>query len=233
VDAGALGNGRRFSLDAVESAHVAGVLRGRVGDRVRLVDGAGAEADAILAEVSRRSVIAEIETVHRMPQPYGEGVLLALAVVDKQPMDWAVQKAVEVGTRRFVPLLCDRTQHRRRDFSRQVEHWQRVARQALKQCRRSWAMEVASPRLLADFAAERGAGRAVVADPGGRPLSEIQPAAAAALVVGPEGGFAPQELELFDELQWPRLKLAVHVLRAETAAIVGAALLVARDEDLL
>ncbi len=220
-------------LDPAESAHVSGALRGRVGDGVLLIDGAGTEAEAVLVEVARSRVIAEVGSVRRLPPPEGDGVTLALAVVDRQPMDWAVQKAVEVGARRFVPLLCERTQHRRRDLTKLVAHWRRVSLQALKQCRRSWAMELTDPQPLRPFGDRLAGGRAVVADPKGRPLSDVPPDARGVLVVGPEGGWAPSELELFAELGWPSLRLAVHILRAETAAVVGAALLVANSEHLL
>lgn len=233
VDPGVLGGEPRVRLDAVESAHVSGALRGRAGDEVRLVDGAGAEAEAVLAEVSRRRVVVEIRAVQRFPEPGGVGVTVAMAVVERQPMDWAVQKAVEVGARRFVPLLSERTQNRGRDFSRQLEHWRRVARQAIKQCRRAWEMQVAEPRPPVELGEDLGPGRAVLADREGRPLSEIPDAAVGTLVVGPEGGFASSELELFDRLEWPRLRLGVHVLRAETAAVVGAAVLVARSQHVL
>ena len=71
------------------------------------------------------------------------------------------------------------------------------------------------------------------ADPAGCAVADLPPDAGRALAIGPEGGFSPQEIQIFDDHGWSRLCLGEHVLRAETAAIVGGALMVARDSGAL
>jgi 16S rRNA (uracil1498-N3)-methyltransferase len=89
--------------------------------------------------------------------------------------------------------------------------------------------EVLPLEALVDSESARGGG--VVADMDGCAIGTLPEDTGNLLVVGPEGGFTAAESELFDRRGWPRLRLGPHVLRAETAAVVGAAMLVARDED--
>jgi 16S rRNA (uracil1498-N3)-methyltransferase len=145
-------------------------------------------------------------------------------------MDWAVQKAVEVGVRVFVPLLAGRSQPPSEAIAKRLGHWRRLARQAIKQCRRAWEMELTQPCSPSELVVSRGAELGMAADREGLGLAEIPAASSRLLAVGPEGGFSADELRLFEGAGWPRVCLGRFVLRAETAAIVGAAMLVARDD---
>jgi len=219
----------RIALDAEESRHVRDVLRCGVGEHLVLADGRGTIARAELVRCRRSRVEAIVIERTRMPEPSGPGVELALGVLHGRAMDWAVQKAVEVGVRRFLPLACERAQVSVRAAGARRAHWCRLARQALKQCRRAWEMEVAAPVQLADLLV---AGRpGLVADPAGGTWPAVGSGARATLVVGPEGGLSPEEQEQLADAGWVRLRLGPHTLRAETAAIVGAALLVNTARD--
>ena len=103
--------------------------------------------------------------------------------------------------------------------------------QALKQCRRPRAMavtEVMPLKALFEGDSERGGG--VVADKEGFAVGELPETVGNLLIVGPEGGFTTAENQLFDRRGWPRLRLGPHILRTETAAVVGGAMMVARAE---
>jgi 16S rRNA (uracil1498-N3)-methyltransferase len=225
--------GKAVDLDPSEARHTAGPLRRRPGDRVVLVDGAGTVAQAVIRVVEKKRVAAEIVAVRVEDPPGGEGVSVALAVIGHQAMDWAVQKLVEVGTRRLLPILTERTQAGGRTGAGRLVHWRRVGLQAIKQCRRPWAMEIADVCRLEEVVESESTGHGVVvAHPGGVAAVDLPPSAGRLLVVGPEGGFSPAEHRLFSSLEWPRVRLGAHTLRSETAAVVGAAMLVARDEGL-
>lgn len=229
---GGLENGRTVVLDPTEARHLTGALRRRPGDEIVLADGNGVVAEAKLVAIGKGRVEAEILSVRHEPEPMSEGVTLALAMIDNRAMDWAVQKAVEVGVRRFVPMETERGQVRAKDPGGRLEHWRRVAMQALKQCRRPWAMAVTEVMPLAALVegnSEQVGG--VVADVEGSTVGELPKTAGNLLVVGPEGGFTPAEIQLFDRRGWPRLRLGPHILRAETAAVVGGAMMVLRSQD--
>jgi 16S rRNA (uracil1498-N3)-methyltransferase len=234
IPPGLAGRGRSVRLDATEARHVTGPLRRRPGDEVVLIDGAGVVARAVLR--AAKAEVAEAEIVDmRVEEPErGEGVTLAMAVVGNRAVDWAIQKAVEVGVRRVLPVVTDRTQVKGGALSGRAEHWRRVSLQALKQSRRPWAMEVADIMPLIEVVdSEMFGPDGVVADREGMALADLPPSAGRLLVVGPEGGFSTDEGRLFAERGWQRLRLGSNVLRTETAAVVGAAMLVARDEGLL
>ncbi len=229
---GELEAGGTVTLDPIESQHVSGALRRRIGDEIVLVDGQGWVATARLVVVRRGRVEAEVMSAQREADECSSGVTVALAMVAGRTMDWAVQKAVEVGVRRFVPMETERAQIRGRDHQGRVDHWRRVSLQALKQCRRPWAMEITPVMELTELL-DRGLaeGLGVVADRDGCAIGELPRSAGRLLLVGPEGGFSDREDDLLSRHGWPRLRLGPYVLRAETAAIVGGAMMVARFEE--
>jgi len=225
---GALEAGRTVVLDPSEARHLTGALRRHPGDQIVLADGNGTVAEAKLITIGKGRVEAEILSVRHETEPKSAGVTLALAMIDNRAMDWAVQKAVEVGVGRFVPIETERAQVRGKDLVGRVEHWRRIAMQALKQCRRPWAMAVGDVVSLADLV--EGSEGGVVADSEGSSIGELADGIGRLLVVGPEGGFSADESLLFERRGWPRLRLGPHILRAETAAVVGGAMMVARAE---
>ncbi len=224
---GTLQAGAHVILDPGEARHLTRVLRRSAGQPVVLTDGAGTVANGTLYESGRGRFEAEVTTVQAAP-PLPAAVTLALGVLHTGAMDVAVQKAVEVGVAAVVPVLCERSQLARRAAAGRRSHWQRVADQALKQCRRAWALTVTEPVSLAEVVAGTPPGEGIVADPEGDLVSGLPAIDAPVLLVGPEGGLAGAEEELVAEAGWHRLTLGPFVLRAETAAVVGAALLVGR-----
>ena len=223
--------GRVVALEPAEARHLTGALRRRPGDEIVIADGQGIVAEAKLVAAGKGMAEAEILSMRRMPEPESDRVTLALALIENRAMDWAVQKAVEVGVGRFVPMETERAQVRGRDLGSRLEHWRRIAMQSLKQCRRPWAMAVGDVVSLAELV-ESAEGGGVVADPEGCSIGDLPEGTGELLIVGPEGGFTATEGELFDRHGWQSLRLGPHILRAETAAVVGGAMMVARSEQL-
>jgi 16S rRNA (uracil1498-N3)-methyltransferase len=219
--------GRTVVLDPTEARHLTGALRRRPGDEIVLADGNGLVAEAKLVAIGKGRAEAEVISVRHEPGPLSAGVTVALAVVEIRAMDWAVQKAVEIGVGRFVPMETERAQIGGRDLGSRVEHWRRIAMQALKQCRRPWAMEVGDvvPLLELVEGSEEGG---VIGDRDGCSIGELPEGVGGLLMIGPEGGFSSAENEILARCGWPKLRLGPHILRAETAAVVGGAMMVAR-----
>ena len=221
---GELEEGRRVVLDAAEARHVNKALRLETGDRVVLTDGAGSVALGSLFIGRKGAAEVAVETVNRVPRPKG-GLILAVAVLAGPAMDVVAQKGVELGVERLIPVWCARSQINLKRAATRVDHWLRISRQALKQCRRAWAMELAPPLTLVDLLQLVDADRGIVADARGGTLDDLPRGRERALLIGPEGGFSPEEEDLINGSGWPKLRLGNHVLRAETAAIAGAAIL--------
>ena len=224
AEEGELEAGCRVILDAVEDRHVRGALRLETGDRVVLTDGAGSVAPGRLFIERRGAAEVVLESVSHVPRP-AAGLGLAVAVLAGPAMDVVAQKAVELGVERLIPVWCARSQISMKRTATRIDHWLRISRQALKQCRRAWSMELAQPVTLVDLLRLVDADRGVVADAAGGTLDQLPHSRERLLLIGPEGGFSPDEQSLIADSGWSKLRLGNHVLRAETAAIAGAAIL--------
>lgn len=228
TDTADLRPGEIVRLEAAEAQHAVGPLRRRTGDPVVLIDGCGRAADAVLFVGRSRTVEAEIVAVRSEPPESTPAVNLALAVLDGRTMEWAIQKAVEIGVARLVPVVTDRTQLDRRRIASKLHRWRQVALQSLKQCHRMWAMQVDDPESFATLLDQATIDRScVVADRGGVIVAALPPTESRTLLVGPEGGFSDVEEAAISKAGWCRVRLGRHVLRSETAALVGAAALLA------
>lgn len=198
-------------LDERDRHHLARVLRLRDGEAVTLSDGAGRWCPA-----RWRAGGAEV-TGEPVAEEAGPTLTIAAAIPKGDRLEWMVQKLVEVG----VSVIC------LTDFARSVVRWdaaraaaqvtrlERIARDAAMQSRRVWLPRLTGPVPVAAVLADHHGSEVLVADPDGEAL---QPAVAARIVViGPEGGFQPQETE-----GARCVSLGRHVLRVETAAVVAA-----------
>ena len=187
--------------------HFARVQRIEPGAGVVLTDGRGRWRPARFGP--RPEPTGEVAAV----APPAEPVTVAFAPVKGEKPEWFVQKLTELGVDRMVPVVTERTVVRW-DEGRRAKVHQRLeiaAREACLQCRRLHLPSIGSPVPLAAFLASDP--DATLADPSGRPIGP----AVRTLVVGPEGGFGPDELA-----SAPAVALPGHVLRADTAAVVAA-----------
>ncbi len=200
--------------------HLGTVLRVMPGDEVILHDGQGSQCTAQVTARQGRDLLVTIGPHRRQPRPRPE-IHLAVAPPRWNRAEWLFEHGTEVGTAVFHPLGTGRS----RPQGDKASRWRRQCEAAAGQCDRAWVPLVHEPRALQDFLqdptlpAER-----YLADPSGPPLG---PAAtdAAVLLVGPEGGFAPDERQAALAAGFRPAALGPFVLRTETAAVVGAAIL--------
>ena len=212
-----------------EHHHIARVLRARPGDAITLFDGAGGEVDARVVRVGR----AETELSPALDSPARPGaaraetpLVLLTAVPRGGRMDFLVQKCCELGVTRIVPVITERSVVRPEPAKR--ARWEKIAREAARQCGRADVPAVAPPAALAvALAAPELPARRVMLSPGtdARPLRALLPdRAPTALLVGPEGGLAAAEVEAARAAGFQPASLGPRILRVETAAIVAVAL---------
>jgi 16S rRNA (uracil1498-N3)-methyltransferase len=237
--------GQTVSLSAAEARHARGVLRLQPGDEVYVFDGTGKEFRCTVRELDRDGatldVVEEVEPA-RPESPLN--LTLGLALLKGEKFDLVVQKATELGASRIVPVVTSRADVRIRngdDAKRKVTRWQRIALEAAKQCGRARLMEIEEPiefKALIDWPAEAGELRLMFAERNGTSLAEVarNPPSGSAKVfalIGPEGGWADEEIELARASGWQIVTLGGRTLRAETAAIAIVALLQHRFGDLV
>lgn len=206
--------------------HLGRVLRLRPGAEVCATDGAGGWR---FATFTGSSALEPTVDVRREPAPPAP-VTVAFAPVKGDRPELVVQKLTEVGVDRIVPLVSDRSVVRwdADRAHRQFARLRRVAVEACAQCRRLWLPTIGlgaddvPVRPSALWSAPDAAGVGI-AEPGGRPVT----GADRTVLVGPEGGWSPEELGAAGAASVDRVGLGLHVLRAETAAIVAGVLLTA------
>jgi 16S rRNA (uracil1498-N3)-methyltransferase len=210
-----------------ESRHLATVLRAKPGDEVRLVDGRGRRAVGRFVGLEGASARVEVLSTERAPGgsgPAGARVGLAAAIPKGARADWMVEKCVEAGLDVFFPILTKRGVATAEGEAKRAR-WDRIAAETAKQCGRSTLPDLLEPRPLADvLALTAGWPLRLVADPGG---SGAPSGVGDAIVfVGPEGGWSPEERASLAGLA--ALKLGPHILRVETAAVLGVSALSGR-----
>jgi len=235
----ALSRGRIIELDGQAAVHLTRVLRLRAGDALCLFNGEGGEFAARLLEAGRRTARVEVgEFVDRELESPLE-LVLAQGVSRGERMDYTVQKAVELGVSRIVPLETSRTTvnlgGERRDKRR--THWQGVVVAACEQSGRNRVPPVAPVRTLEDWlaqvASEDGL-KLVLHHRAEQSLSALpRPDGPVMLLIGPEGGLAPAEIDAAMASGFHPLRLGPRVLRTETAAVVAMSVLQGLWGDLL
>lgn len=196
-----------------------------VGDVVVVFDGAGREAPAEVATVGPTTATLAVGAVRAAPRP-GPYVTVLQAVIKGERMDWCLEKLVEVGVDAIVPCTTARTVVRldeQRRASRHERH-RALAAAAARQCGRADVPDVAAVVPLALALAAVDAERRLVAHPGGVTLAPAHASGASvAILIGPEGGLADDELALAAAHGFVPIALGPTILRAETAGMIVAA----------
>jgi 16S rRNA (uracil1498-N3)-methyltransferase len=247
---GELQSGSVVELPRETGAHLAKVLRARSGDAVVFFNGDGREFTGEIEKVQGSHVSASIGTARSIDRESPFQLTLIQCVPRGDRMDFIVQKATELGVVRIVPVLSQRSVVRLDDgqaASKQA-HWRAVAVSACEQCGRNRLPSVDKPAPLLGYLgslapATAGADLRLVLEPERAPrlvlgaraadtVSAAPASRAAQIAIGPEGGFAPEELDAFDLSAFTRVRLGPRVLRTETAAIAAIVVLQARFGDM-
>jgi 16S rRNA (uracil1498-N3)-methyltransferase len=231
---------RRFFVDAVQSGraritgpdahHLARVLRVEPGQQFEISD----NHCVYLAEVeSARKDLVSFAVRERLTaaEPVVRTILLA-ALVRFERFEWIVEKATELGVEQIIPLETERTEKGlRKAAEKRLVRWNRIAREASEQSRRARLPGIHAAVALAEALAIESDYRYLLEEAqGARPMLSVLPAARrtgdrVALLLGPEGGWTDRERESITSAGWCPVSLGHEILRAETAAIAGLAII--------
>jgi 16S rRNA (uracil1498-N3)-methyltransferase len=227
----ALAPGTRLPLDDAASGHVLRVLRLKPGAALVIFNGDGGEYEATLTDVENRTAVV---TLGRFLDPRRESPLaitLAQGISRGERMDYTLQKSVELGVARIVPLETAFSQVRLDGarLERRRQHWEGVIASAAEQCGRTRLSELAPLTPLGGWLASRDdAGLCLVLDPAGDvTLSQLAAPTNGRinLLAGPEGGLSDQEIAQARRAGYQGLRLGPRILRTETAGIAALAAL--------
>jgi 16S rRNA (uracil1498-N3)-methyltransferase len=226
--------GLAVTLDGAEGHHAARVRRLTVGEGLRLVDGQGRTAEGLVEALTRDSLQVRVESVHVAPEPAPRLVVVqALPKGDRGEL--AVETLTEVGVDAIVPWAASRciAQWRGDRGAKSLRRWRATALEAGKQSRRSRfpvVHELAQTSEVSRLLGSAALG-VVLHEDAETPLArcEVPAEGEVVVVVGPEGGIAPDELARFAEAGAGPYRLGDSVLRTSTAGVVAASLLLGRS----
>ena len=212
----------RASLLGSEARHLVRVMRVRIGDQVALFDGTGVEYLAEVVEIRRDEVELDIVDRAEIDRELSFHLTLAVALPKGDRQRWLVEKMVELGATRLLPLEATRSVARPSDAAvRRMKQW---VIDASKQCGRNRLMEIAEPKSWPELVMNSASvPTRIVAHPQGEAsLPESIPDANRREVlaaVGPEGGFTDDEIAAARDAAWQVTALGPRILRVETAAV--------------
>lgn len=229
-----LASGSSIALPDEALRHLVQVLRMQAGETLTVFNGEGGEYAATLATASRKGATLAIGAYDPISREAPIAITIAQCVSKGDRMDYALQKATELGAAGFVPVLSARgvVKLDGERWEKKVEHWRGVVIGAAEQSGRTRMPDVALPLSFETLLASPREGLKLILAPGGTTaLSALPRTDAITALIGPEGGFSPQELELADRHGWQRLGLGPRILRTETAPVALLAALLTLHGD--
>lgn len=208
--------------------HWVKVLRAQVGEKATLFNGQGGEYDVTLVEVSKKSASVSVDTFNPDDRTPTFTALLGQVMSKGDRMDYAIQKATELGVSKIQLLTSERCEMRLkydRD-QKKIDHWQGIAIAACEQCGMNKVPEVLAPLSLQDWLASELPTTKLVLAPNKDQVDVLADATPdIALLIGPEGGLSEAEIQLSNNTGFINWCIGNRVLRTETAPIVALSIL--------
>lgn len=210
-------------LRSTEAQHALKVMRCRIGDQVTLFDDSGAEFPARISGHDRTTVQLDVLDRIAVDRELSCRLIMGVALPKGDRQRWLLEKAVELGVTKLVPLVTERGVAE--PSAKALERLRRTVVEASKQCGRNRLMQVGQPLSVAAYcdSIDPNALR-LLASPGGQPWTGLLAGARdVAVAVGPEGGFTDDERQTALACQWSAVSLGRRILRIESAALALAA----------
>lgn len=213
----------QHELPEAQAHYIGRVLRHAAGDAVQLFDGSGQEYRGELIEVGKKSVRVELTEQFNGLSESPLRVHLGQGLSRGERMDWAIQKATELGASEITPIVSERCEVRLKDerADKRMSHWRQVAISACEQCGRSVLPQINPPLLLADWLTQVEAELKLVLHPVAEPLQSHAKPDSLAFLIGPEGGLSEAEVQRAIGAGFHPARLGPRVLRTETAPVVA------------
>lgn len=226
------------TLDGSKAHHLAHVLKMRVADPLIIFNGSGGEFRAKVIDVKKDRLKVHIEQHDPVNRESELRITLLLAVLKKDPMRQALQRATELGVSEIIPVWTQHLSDRKSHPSRRVETWQSIVEGASEQSGRTQVPNIVEPLPFQEVILEnqsRSKGLKLIAHLNQGPLKLSQepfnPAAGVTLAIGPEGGFSETEIEIAVTAGFLPFSIGPRILRAETAPAALLAYLQTRIGD--
>ena len=226
---GDLSQGATRDLPEAAAHHASRVLRLTLGDPVILFNGDGGESDAHISSMGKDHVAVRVGAWRSREAEPPVPVALVQGLSARERMDFTLRKAVELGVAEIFPVETRRSVMRLADerAARRVEHWQNLVVAACEQCGRNHVPRVhpvsALPDWLGAHAPQPAEQRLILSPVAETRLRDLAAPQRVQLLAGPEGGFAPEEVDMAQACGFTPVRLGPRVLRTETAALAALA----------
>lgn len=213
----------QHELPEAQAHYIGRVLRHAAGDAVQLFDGSGQEFLGELVEVGKKNVRVELRESFAGLAESPLRLHLGQGLSRGERMDWAIQKATELGAARITPIVSERCEVRLKDerADKRTAHWRQIAISACEQCGRSVLPQIDAPISLAEWLQATEADLKLVLHPVAAPLASHARPGSLAFLIGPEGGLSDAEVEQARAAGFHAARLGPRVLRTETAPVVA------------
>ncbi len=210
-------------LPEAQAHYIGRVLRMAQGDALQLFDGSGTEFRGTLLEVGKKRVSVQLDERFAGQVESPLRIHLGQGLSRGERMDWAIQKATELGVSEITPIISERCEVRLKDerAEKRQAHWQQIAISACEQCGRSVVPVIHSPVTLGEWLKHTRAELKLVLHPVAEPLVSHAKPATLAFLIGPEGGLNDAEVDQAQDAGFHAARLGPRVLRTETAPVVA------------
>ncbi len=222
-------NGGEFiTLSPDDSKHIAKALRMRVGESLTVCDGAGTDYDCVIDSLSPDCVSVKVLSQKKSETEADVDITIYQALPKSDKMDGIVQRAVELGAKKIVPILSERCVSRpdAKACDTKVKRWNKIALEAAMQCGRGIIPEVDGVQTFRQAIGSMTADTVIMFyEGGGKPIKEmgITKGQSVAVIVGPEGGFEESEVEFALNSGAIIGSLGPRILRTQTASLAATA----------
>ncbi len=218
------------SIELAENAanHVGRVLRMKPDEPLILFNGRGGAWQGAVESVSKKTVTVYLESLLEGDAQSPLVIDLGQTLSRGERMDYAIQKATEAGVTSITPLWSERCEVKLNAdrLDKRVRHWQQIAISACEQCGRNIVPTIHEPLRIEEWLSARNTDlNFVLHHRTHEKLSGYEPPKSVSLLIGPEGGLTPQEIEMAENHRFNSLALGPRVLRTETAPVVAISLM--------
>jgi 16S rRNA (uracil1498-N3)-methyltransferase len=217
-------NDKKILLGEDTSKHIINVLRMQKGDEILLTEGQGKKAKATIVDDNRKKCIVEISSIETEGEKKSKAIIGISLIKNSSRFEWFLEKATEIGVSEIIPLICTRTEKEKFRYDRM----QAILISAMLQSQQCWLPVLHEPMEF-EKAIEFSAGQKFIAhcEESNKQSFLAQPlnTASQLILIGPEGDFTHEEIEMALENNFTPVSLGNTRLRTETAGIVAAALL--------
>lgn len=223
-------NSDTATITGDDAHHITSVLRLRVGDWIVLTDGEGHRWRSKLTEVGKKQITAHLTEPLQQPEQK-TSITLAQSVIKPDRMEWVIQKSVELGCAKIIPITTERTIPRLKNETseKKISRWQKIAIEAMKQCGASYTPVISELSNFKDLIIKsKNYSKAILFFEGEDKArlrdifnSEDLKEENILIIIGPEGGFSKEEIDLARATGVVTAGLGPLILRVETAAIAS------------